>query len=258
MLKYFQTWKLKVSITKAVSAAVHLNKGEAKRELKVNFNDETLPICSEPKYLGVALDGTHTYVSSSRVTSQKADITRRTLEAACWLGLWCWGNNVANSHLSSGPFNPRVLRPCRCRGAHTRLIDPVIKDALQTVSGCLRPTPTNNLPILVGIQSAELRGKGATLSLACRAIAPGHLLHTALTCPPSANARLLKSKHCLYPPQSNSSVHLTTKQKCGALGGSPMECGVDGEHHETPYCHLPTSGTILLWWPYQEQRIGPA
>jgi len=32
-------------------AAFHLNNKEAKRELKVNFTNETLPFCSELKYL---------------------------------------------------------------------------------------------------------------------------------------------------------------------------------------------------------------
>jgi len=41
---------------KTVSAAFHLNNKEAKRELKVNHNNKTLPFCSEPKYLGVTLD----------------------------------------------------------------------------------------------------------------------------------------------------------------------------------------------------------
>ena len=59
--EYLQTWKLKLSTTKTVSAVFHLNNKEAKRELKVNFNNETLPFCSEPKYLGVTLDRSHTY-----------------------------------------------------------------------------------------------------------------------------------------------------------------------------------------------------
>ena len=49
------------------------------------------------------------------------------------------------------------------------------------------------------IQSAYLRREGATLSLARRAKEPGHLLHLALTCPPSANARHLKSRHPFVP-----------------------------------------------------------
>jgi len=50
--EYPQTWKLKLSTTKTVSSVFHLNNEEAKRELKVNINNETLPFCSEPKYLG--------------------------------------------------------------------------------------------------------------------------------------------------------------------------------------------------------------
>jgi len=43
-----------------LSAAFHLNK-EAKREMKVNYNNETLLFCSDPKYLGVTLDRSLTY-----------------------------------------------------------------------------------------------------------------------------------------------------------------------------------------------------
>ena len=59
--EYRQIWKLKLSITKTVSTAFYLNNKEAKRELKVNFNNETLPFCSEPIYLGVTLDRSFTY-----------------------------------------------------------------------------------------------------------------------------------------------------------------------------------------------------
>jgi len=59
------------------------------------------------------------------------------------------------------------------------------------VSGCLCPTPAGNLPILAGIQPAELRRKRA----ARRRMEPGHLLHSVLTYSSSANARRLKSRH---------------------------------------------------------------
>jgi len=67
--------------------------------------------------------------------------------------------------------------PVWCRSAHTRVFDPAINDALQIVSGRLRSTPANNLPLLAGIQPAELRRNGTTLSLTRRAMEPGHLLH---------------------------------------------------------------------------------
>jgi len=59
--EYLQTWQLKLSITKTVSAGFHHNNKEAKRELKVKYNTETLSFFSEPKYLGVALDRSLTY-----------------------------------------------------------------------------------------------------------------------------------------------------------------------------------------------------
>ena len=59
--EYLQTWKLKLSTTKTVSAAFCLNNKEAKRELKVKYNNATLPFCSEPKCLGVTLDRSLTY-----------------------------------------------------------------------------------------------------------------------------------------------------------------------------------------------------
>jgi len=43
--EYLQTW-----------GWFHFNNKEAKRELKVKYNNEILRFCSEPKYLGVTLD----------------------------------------------------------------------------------------------------------------------------------------------------------------------------------------------------------
>jgi len=59
--EYLQTWKLKLSTTKTVSAVFHLNNKEASRKLKVNLNNKTLPFCSEPKYPRVTLDRSLTY-----------------------------------------------------------------------------------------------------------------------------------------------------------------------------------------------------
>ena len=46
--------------------------------------------------------------------------------------------------------------PVWCRSAHTRLINSVLNDALRIVTGCLRPTLTDHLPVLSSIQPAEL------------------------------------------------------------------------------------------------------
>jgi len=99
--------------------------------------------------------------------------------------------------------------PVWCRSAHTCLIDLTINDTLRIVTGFLRPTPAGNLPILAGIQPAEFRRRGTTLSLGRRAMKPGHLLHSALTRPLGAPARASNRDTHLYPPHSTSSVFLT-------------------------------------------------
>ena len=58
-----------------MSAVFHLNNKEAKRELKVNFNNETLPFCSEPKYHVVTLDRSLKY--SRHLESLRKKLTSR-------------------------------------------------------------------------------------------------------------------------------------------------------------------------------------
>ena len=178
--EYLQTWKLKLSTTKTVSAVFHLNNKEAKRELKVSFNNETLPFCSEPKYLGVTLDRSLTY--RRHLESHRKKLTSRVALLRRLAGS-CWGVGATTLRTATWALvhsTAEYCAPVWCRSAHTRLIDPTINDALRIVTGWLRPTPADNLPILAGIQSAELRRRGATLSLGRRAMELGHLLHSAL------------------------------------------------------------------------------
>ena len=90
--------------------------------------------------------------------------------------------------------------PVWCRSAHTRLIDSVLNDALRIVTGCLRPTPTHHLPILSGIQPAELRRMGATLSLAHRgSLGPDHILHGLLSGSSDTRQVRLRSRRPFVP-----------------------------------------------------------
>ena len=92
-----QTWRLKLSHTKTVTAAFHLNSREAKRELKVYNKDRLLPFCSNPTYHGVKLDRLpkfrHHLVALRKNLSSHVTLLRRLVGSG-------WG-----------------------AGAHTRLID---------------------------------------------------------------------------------------------------------------------------------------
>ena len=90
--EYLQTWKLKLSTMKTVSAVFHLNNKEAKRELKVKYNKETLPFCSKPKYLGLTLDRLLTY--HRHLESFRKKLTSR-IALLRWLVGSGWGTGAA-------------------------------------------------------------------------------------------------------------------------------------------------------------------
>jgi len=212
--------KRNLKTTKTVSAVFHLNNKEAKRELKSQPQQQNpvLLLRTQILYLGVTLDRSLTY--------------RRHLESLCRKSASCiallrrlvgsgWGAGATTLRIATLALDHSTAENCApvwCGSAHTRLIDPAINDAFRIVTGCLRPTPADNITILAGIQPAELRRKAATLSLARRAMEPAHLLHSALTCPPSGNARNLKSRHPFVSAANKSSVHLPTTTEVRRTG----------------------------------------
>ena len=113
-----------------MSAAFHLNNKEAKRELKVNFNNETLPFCSEPKDLGVTLDRSLTYrrhlESLRKKLTSRVAFMRRLVRSGCGSG----ATTLLIATLALVHSTAEYCAPVWCRSAHTRLIDPAINDAL--------------------------------------------------------------------------------------------------------------------------------
>ena len=175
---YLQTWRLKLSHTKTVTAAFHLNNRETKLELKFYNNNKLLTFCPTPTYLGVKLDRSLTFrhhlVALRKKLSSRVTLLRRLVGSG-----WSAGAKTLRIAILSLVYSTaEYCAPVWCRSAYTRLIDSVLNDALRIVTGCLRSTPTDHLPVLSGIQPAELRRLGATLSLAHRrSLDPYHILY---------------------------------------------------------------------------------
>ena len=96
-----------------------------------------------------------------------------------------WGTGVKTLRIATLSLiysTAEYCAPVWCYSDHTRLIDSALNDALRIDTGCLCPTPTDQLPVLSGIQPAELRRMGATLSLAYRgSLDPDHILYGLLS-----------------------------------------------------------------------------
>ena len=151
---------------------------EAKRELKVCYIGKTLPFCPVPTYLEVKLDRSLTYHLHLEALRKKLYSRVVLLRRLAGTG---WGAGAKTLHtaaLSLVYSTAEYCAPVWCCSVHTRLIDSVLNDALRIVTGCLLPSPSIYLPVLSGIQPAELRHQGATLSLANRSsLDPDHILH---------------------------------------------------------------------------------
>ena len=94
--------------------------------------------------------------------------------------------------------------PVWCRSAHTRLINSVLNGTLRIVTGCLRPTPTDHQPVLSGIQPAELRRMGATLSLVHRgSLDPNHILYGLSSGSSDTRQVRLRSRRPFVPAARN-------------------------------------------------------
>ena len=89
----------------------HNNK-ETKREVKVTLNSKTLPFCSEPKCLRVALDRSLTYRRNLESLRNKLTSRVALLRRLAGSGWGAGATTLSNSHPSPGAFNRRVLRAC--------------------------------------------------------------------------------------------------------------------------------------------------
>ena len=191
--------RLQLSHTKTVTTAFHLNNREAKREINVYNNGKRLPFCPVPTYLGVKLDRSLTFRHHLEALRKKLTTRVALMRRLAGSGWGAGAKTLRTAALSLVYSTAEYCAPVCCRSAHTRLIDSVLNDALRIVTECLRPTPTDYLPVLAGIQPAELRRSGATLSLAYPgSLDPDHILYELLA-GSSDDRERLKSRRPFVP-----------------------------------------------------------
>ena len=144
-----------------------------------------LPFCPVPTYLGVKLDRALTYRHHLEALRKKLSMRFSLLMRLAGSGWGASAKTLRTAALSLIYSTAEYCAPAWCRSAHTRLIDSVLNDALRNVTGCLRPIPMDNLPVLSGIQPSN---SPWLISLANRSsLGPGHILHGQLTEPQAAS-----------------------------------------------------------------------
>ena len=139
----------------------------------------------------------HHLVALRKKLSSRVTLLRRLVGSEWGVG----AKTLRIATLSVVYSTAEYCAPVWCRSAHTRLIDSVLNDVLRIVTGCLRPTPTDYLSVLLGIQPAELRRLGATLSLAHRgSLDPDHGLLSGS----SDTGQVRLRSRCLFVPAARN------------------------------------------------------
>ena len=120
---YLQTWRLKLSHTKTVTAAFYLNNREVKREIKVYNNGRLLPFCLTPTYLGVKLDRSLTFrhhlVVLRKKLSSRVTLLRQLVDSG-------WSANAKTLRIATLSLvysTAEYCAPVWCRSAHTHFIE---------------------------------------------------------------------------------------------------------------------------------------
>jgi len=197
---------------------------------------------SEPKDRGNTLGRSlklHQHLESLRKNLTSRVVPMRRLVGSGWGAV---ATRLQTATLALVRSKAEDCAPLWCRSAHghIHLTDRAINDALIVVTGCLRPTPVDNLP--TGHPTCWASSQRSRWSVS------GTLHHSAWTSAPlSAHPSLsterectssqMKTPICTRLKPAHQFIWQQQQRMCGGLGGSPVDFGVAGQHYETAYFH---------------------
>lgn len=161
--KYFKRWGLKPNPKKTESISCHLNSRQANYHLKVTFCGNTVKHNSHPKYLGVTLDRSLIYRKHCENTAAKIKSRNNIIHKLCGTTWGADAETLRTTSLALVFSTAEYCSPVWLNSTHTNKIDVQINDTLRTISGTVKSTPTEWLPVLANIAPPHIRRQQALL-----------------------------------------------------------------------------------------------
>ena len=143
--------------------AFYLRNREAKRQLQVTWSGTALEHCEHPVYLGVTLDRTLSFKTHIEKTKSKVCSRNNILSK---LTGTTWGANpqtLKSTALALCYSAAEYACPAWERSTHAKKINTALNTCCRQITGCLRPTPADNLYILAGIAPPDIRRRVARM-----------------------------------------------------------------------------------------------
>ena len=113
--------------------------------------------CNLPVYLGITLDRTLSYKAHIEKTKKKVG-TRNNIIRKLRTSKWgATPTTLRSSALALCYSAAEYACPVWERSTHAKKLDAILNETCRMITGCLKPTNTNSLPILAGIAPSDIR-----------------------------------------------------------------------------------------------------
>ncbi|EEZ99467.2 hypothetical protein TcasGA2_TC000033 [Tribolium castaneum] len=158
-------WRLCVNPSKTEVSCFHLSNSQKERKLNVSLNGILLKHNFHPVYLGVSLDCSLTYKFHLEKLRQKLKTRNNILLK---LAGSTWGANAKTLRVTALALVFSTAEYCSAvwmNSSHTSKIDAQLNTAMRVITGTLKPTPTEWLPVLSNSAPPALRRKLAVKKL---------------------------------------------------------------------------------------------
>ena len=155
--EYYTTNQLRANPTKTQVSLFHLRNRECGKQPNINWNGVNLTHCNLPVYLGVTLDRTLSYKAHIEKTKKKVG-TRNNIIRKLRTSKWgATPTTLRSSALALCYSAAEYACPVWERSTHAKKLDATLNETSRMITGCLKPTNTNSLPILAGIAPSDIR-----------------------------------------------------------------------------------------------------
>ena len=155
--EYYTSNQLRANPTKTQVSLFHLRNRECGKQLKISWNGVNLTHCNLPVYIGVTLDRTLSYKAHIEKTKKKVG-TRNSIIRKLRNSKWgATPTTLRSSALALCYSAAEYACPVWERSTQAKKLNATLNETCRMITGCLKPTNINSLPILAGIAPSDIR-----------------------------------------------------------------------------------------------------